>query len=178
MTDHTLRATKGRPWVRHTDDDYTRAAADLGRAIDQVAWTAQARHGIRFVTAPDAPNTYEALLVEAEEACRTGVLRVWDGASADTMYGTEGNYRFRAWHDLGHLANALSFTPDDERELQVAHHIPEIEAAGIEVGTLPWMLYVADTVGQIDHIVQFGTFPDDQAGFVRHLVATGEVKKF
>lgn len=139
-----------------------RARHSLSGAIDYLARRERAYTGIGMVAVADAPDTWEALQAVDLTA---GVLPVWDGASGSTVYATpEDNYAFRYWHDMGHLRHGLSFTPDDEITLQHEHHLPRV-AAIVGTDSLAYRLYHADTVGQIEYVMQHHRFPDDQLAF-------------
>jgi hypothetical protein len=145
--------------------EWAYAGRALSRRIQRLALEATANTGIKPNYTENAPNDHPALLAAYDRAKVTGSLDIWNGASADAIYVPEVNLQFRFWHDMGHIAHDLSFTPDDERELQERYHIWELMNLGIEKGSLPYRLYVADTIGQIDYIETHHKFPDDQAAF-------------
>lgn len=146
--------------------DLDSAAHELERTIRRLAAEEVARNNIRPHFTSEAPDTWDALVKAGDSMHSTGILPIYDGASDAAIYSPQANGAFRFWHDLGHLSTGLTFTPDDERTLQYAHHLPVIERAGIARNTLPWLMYHADTVGQIDHVVTHGEFPVNQRAFV------------
>lgn len=139
-----------------------RARSELTHAVSTLARQASTTSKLTYRPASDAPDTWSAL---QNVDLTTGVLPVWDGASADSLYlSAEHNYIFRFWHDLGHLSTGLGFTPDQEAELQHEHHLPAV-ASLVGADTLAYRLYHADTVGQIDYVVRNLVFPADQLTF-------------
>lgn len=138
----------------------------LSAAIRRLSAQAQATTGIAPQFAANAPDDWDALVAAGDVMRTTGRLTVWNGASNMSIYDPEANMLFRFWHDLGHLQTGLTFSEEDEKLLQYRHHLPAIETAGIDRGSLPWRRYYADTIGQIDHIVAFGVFPENQRAFV------------
>lgn len=125
--------------------------------------------GVMPVPCSDAPNNYGELLQAAarwQYALGDVFLPVWEGASEDSIYGSAAaNHAFRYWHDMGHIAHHCDFTPDGEKRLQFDHHLPII-ADHFGIGSLEYSLYYADTVGQIEYVVENGKFPANQAAFV------------
>ena len=111
----------------------------------------------------DAPSTY-AELTSCSGRAR---LPVWEGASDRTIYQSAAvNHAFRAWHDATHVAIGADFTLEGERrtcEAQIAAlyiafpSAPAIYATFLRVEIVEQALYLAKA----------GTFPCDQATFVR-----------
>ena len=142
--------------------DIRLAQLQLTHAIRHLARAEMVRTGTVYRPAPDAPSTYPELLSVDLSA---GILPVWDGASTDGLYlSPDDNYRFRFWHDHGHLVSGLNFTPEQENELQHAHHLPVI-ADMVGRDSLALHLYHADTVGQTEYNVAHKVFPTDQLAF-------------
>jgi hypothetical protein len=125
--------------------------------------------GVMPVPCSDAPNNYGELLQAAarwQYALGDVFLPVWDGASNDSIYGSAAaNHAFRYWHDMGHIAHHCDFTPDGEFNLQFDHHLP-IVADHFGIDSLEYRMYFADTIGQIEYVVENGRFPANQAQFV------------
>jgi hypothetical protein len=153
-----------------TSAEWAHASRSLSRRIMRLASSVRDSSGIRPNFTDPAPDNYPALLAAYERAQVTGRLDIWNGASDSAIYPAAINVQFRFWHDMGHIAHGLSFTPDDERELQERHHIQELRGLGLDMDSLPMRLYVADTIGQIDYILAHDVFPTDQAGFAHAYV--------
>lgn len=152
--------------TQHIDTIELQAARyRLVGAIVRQAQDAIQRTGIRPFATEDAPNTYAELQAAYHRAMYTGKLPVWEGGSATSLYLSPwANHQFRYWHDTGHVENGLSFTLEDESELQVQHHFPLIcKSVGIE--SLAAQLYWADTVGQLEYNARQGKFPTNQLAF-------------
>lgn len=128
-----------------------------------------------FDVGPDAPDTLEG--IKANYAL-TGRIKVWDGASEQTIYGDrEVNYAFRAWHDWCHLRGNHEF--DDEGELAVAvmqcSHVQEVYGLGPTASAICRVI-MAEVVGLARYRRDHGEFPVDQRTFVLgHLSAQGVV---
>ena len=92
---------------------------------------------------------------------KTGKIKVWKGASGTSIYGSPivNNYA-RAWHDWCHYWGEFDFTP--EQELEVC----EMQQRGLPKD---WhfekLLLQAETLGQQEHLAQYGKFPEDQRAF-------------
>ena len=102
------------------------------------------------VAVPDAPNTWRELQRAAYDDL--GRLRVYDGASAGTIYGSDRvNFAFRAWHDALHLAHGLNFSR--ESELKIAQlHADQIH------GDFERRLIFADVAAQVEYYFEHGQF--------------------
>lgn len=153
-----------------TSEEFTAAGLVLGRTINTLAHRASTVTGVRPEYRTDAPDDWTSLQEAGETARRCGRLAIYSGASDTAIYGRAINLAFRFWHDLGHLEHDRSFTGEDERALQYAHHLAEVELMGIERGSLPHRMYLADTCGQIDYVERWHHFPTDQRAFVRAYV--------
>lgn len=153
-----------------TSAEWAYASRALSRRIIRLSTQVETKSGISPNFTATAPDNHPALLEAYRRAQVTGKLDIWNGASEDAIYPAAINMKFRFWHDMGHIQHGLTFTPDDERELQERYHIWELRHLGLDVDSLPMRLYVADTVGQIDYIVAHDKFPDNQAAFARAYV--------
>jgi hypothetical protein len=109
----------------------------------------------------DAPCS----LLGLRKAVWAGVLPICTADCEHSIYGIEGNYRFRIFHDLGHLAHGLDMDHADELTLHVRlwalllPYIPE---------DLKWycnVLYQADTTCQSWFHHYTSEFPTDQTEF-------------
>jgi hypothetical protein len=119
-----------------------------------------------FDVGPDAPHTFEGLQAHYD---RTGRIKVWDGASSETIFGdAEINYAFRAWHDAVHLKFALPFT--FQGECAVADIMKEQVRKVYGDGAYTRFycnLIECEVVAQADHFRRTGEFPADQVAFTR-----------
>ena len=94
------------------------------------------------------------------------------GNNNDTsIYGPEGNFKFRCFHDLGHVVYGRRFVLEDEVQLalrqwdDLAVHIPPVFRAECRV------VYYADTVAQSYYCALTGEFPRDQTDFVEFVAS-------
>ncbi|MEC4857248.1 hypothetical protein R2325_16965 [Mycobacteroides chelonae] len=147
--------------------DLQRARLRLDGAVSRLAQAEVAETRIRYRAVENAPDSWEAL--QAVDLNK-GYLPVWNGASGQSVYLSQmTNYSFRYWHDMGHLFYRLSFTPEDEYELQNKFHLPAV-ADLVGADSLAYRLYEADTVGQIDYVQIHHEFPVNQLAFVMAFV--------
>lgn len=153
-----------------TSAEWAHASRALSRRITRLALEVKANSGIRPRFTADAPNNHPDLLKAYEKAQITGELDIWNGASDSAIYPADVNFQFRFWHDMGHISHGLTFTPEDETELQERYHIWELRNLGLDTDSLPLRLYKADTLGQIEYMITHRVFPEDQAAFARTYV--------
>lgn len=153
-----------------TGSEWAHAARALTRRISRLGLETRLNSGIRPNFTAVAPNTHPALMEAWKRAQVLGYLDIWNGASEDAIYVPEVNLEFRFWHDMGHISTGLTFTPEDERELQERHHIGELLNLGLVRDELPMRLYVADTIGQIEYSTAHGDFPGNQKAFAQAYV--------
>lgn len=150
--------------------EWAHAGRALSRRIVRLASVVQAKSGIAPNFTDPAPDNYPALLAAYKRAQVSGTLDIWSGASDDAIYPAEINGQFRFWHDMGHIEHGLSFTPEDETELQERYHVWELRNLGLDKDSLAMRLYLADTIGQIEYSTAHKAFPGDQAAFARAYV--------
>lgn len=102
-----------------------------------------------------------------EELTLTGRLTVWREASGQTVFADEEtNYAFRAWHDYRHVMGGYEMTPAGERataEAQV-RDLVKLYGTGPDVIHMAQML-LTEVVGQLEHEIITGSFPEDQRAF-------------
>ena len=114
----------------------------------------------------NAPNTFDALCVRyaVSGISETRPLPVWSGACENTIYTSpEGNYAFRAWHDLTHLRLGADFSRDGEFAAAWQHQ-REAYLAGLSRAArqLLWI----DTWGQFEYgLTHDGAFVENQLEF-------------
>ena len=122
-----------------------------------------------YNVSPDAPASYDELRAHLNAGKR---MTVFSGGSDKTIYeDKEVNYAFRAWHDWCHWKGSFDFSSEGELnvfKMQVKH-IVTLYGPSI---TKPWIkLLHAEIVGQQEHFVKYGVFPDDQRAFVENYIA-------
>lgn len=113
----------------------------------------------------DAPDSFPKLLAHF---WKTGRIKVWDGASDDTLYADrEVNYAFRAWHDWAHVVEWATFDVSGEQRA-CARQLSDLRAVyGDSPMVREWCaLLDADCVGQILYHERTGHFPSPQRPFV------------
>lgn len=95
----------------------------------------------------------------------TGRVKVWSGASAHTIFGSEQvNFAFRAWHDWHHINGQFSFDRVGEYENLLAQ---TRDAFTMGASPLALALLECEVIGQFDFGIQTGMFPVDQVQFTR-----------
>lgn len=117
----------------------------------------------------NAPDTFDKLAVRNAVSGGPSQQRpmpVWSGASENTIYlSPEGNYAFRAWHDLTHLRLGALFDAEGERAVAVEH---QMEAANKGLTYRARVLLWIDTWEQFAWGVENdGAFVEDQLAFAR-----------
>ena len=110
---------------------------------------------IIYTLSSHAPDTYERLKTE----CTPNNLIVWNGASETSIWGKEGNYLFRAFHDHIHLSYDLSFSDEDEGA--VCDKSIEL----LKLNPSERRLMEIEIKGQLDYKNKYGDFPVDQLAF-------------
>jgi hypothetical protein len=113
-----------------------------------------------------APSTYRELKAHV---AATGRLVVYAGASDRTIYGDPAvNHAFRAWHDYCHLLGGYDTSFVGEVAVCRAQERQLLHRYGDSERTFRWKKIVeADIIGQARYFERHGTFPVDQAAFVR-----------
>lgn len=106
----------------------------------------------------DLTGTFQKHLKRFKE---TKKIHIWTGASDKTIFGEPTvNHKFRAWHDLIHLANGLGYDS-----------IGESIVADLQIASLPqdWIfereLIHVEVVGQIHYFGMRNEFVEDQRQF-------------
>ena len=111
----------------------------------------------RFTVADRAPSTLREV---CEHYSATRSICVWSGGSESAIWGTQGNYRFRAWHDALHVAPLIGFEPT--AEIEIGRHQARIAS---RYGDMFARLVEIDTAGQAAEYLRTGKFVADQAAF-------------
>jgi hypothetical protein len=160
-----------------TTDNLPQFAAALVTAFKAAAKVSRFRNAVEVLPVRTHAEACQSL-ADLKKAVWAGVLPISTADSWSSIYGPQGNFEFRVWHDLGHLAHGLDMSNEDEQKLHVLlwaellPHIPE---------ELRWscnVLYQADTSGQswLHHFT--GAFPVNQTAFclaVAHDISTGSI---
>ncbi|MFD6516556.1 hypothetical protein [Rhodococcus sp. NPDC060176] len=122
--------------------------------------------GFRFVPTRDAPNTYSALCTAFERSIQTKEpLPISNQNSGSVLFTSpEVNIAHRFVHDIHHCLLGLSFDLVDELELAI-WHLDQLERSGYAPNSLPWKLFHADLIGQIQINALANRFPADQRSF-------------
>jgi hypothetical protein len=112
----------------------------------------------RYDVADFAPETFQDLV---QHFSATKTLVVWSGASDNTVWGQQGNWQFRAWHDWVHILVAGQF--EKQGEILVMR-----EQQRQVSSTFMQLVLEIEILGQLKHQSQFGTFPVDQIEFFKN----------
>jgi len=131
--------------------------------IDNLLHTIETNAPKRFRVSLDAPNTYPELISRYNS---DGILTVYSGASDKCLYPERYNHLFRAWHDMVHIDNGLTFSFDDE--LEVAR-IQCSKCKDLLSKDLLWL----DIAGQVWYYETHKKYVDNQAEFVYGLYESG-----
>lgn len=125
-----------------------------------------------FDVSAHAPETLPDITIHIE---RTGRMRVWSGASDQTIFGcTETNWAFRAWHDWTHWRYQYPFTPVGEAATCAMQQSHLITLYGEEASRVWRIMLDIEINGQIRYAASNGDFPSDQHAFmVRELIKRG-----
>jgi hypothetical protein len=143
------------------------AMATLSAFVQERAELTAEGAGFGWRTAPDAPDNYEALVVEFNECLVSGRdLRVNATNNSPSIFMTsEANAAMRFWHDVSHVEFQQDF--GFKAEMLLAHyHLASLVVAGQPTGSLAWQLLRADTIGQnYVYFLTGGGFVADQVDF-------------
>lgn len=104
-----------------------------------------------------APATFKDLVQAYSE---TKKLIIWSDASENTIWGVQGNWLFRAWHDFIHIKHQTEFTENGEYRTFLA------QAAQTESSFLQKLIKL-EIVGQFDYYKTSGRFPVNQLNFLK-----------
>lgn len=127
--------------------------------------------GFSYIECEEAPNSFEELEKAYQHSLKTHEpLPVFSGASDKTIYlNNEGNWAFRFWHDITHVANGFNFTLADEIECSSIQAKQVAQYFGTD--SAEYRLFVADTIGQSVYAeLHGGAFPDDQLAYVKSIL--------
>ena len=130
-----------------------------------------------YIAVDDAPNNWNALqewFLEDVIFKKKGALPVYKGGSEKTIYGkAETNHKFRAWHDMIHLENNLSFSYDDEMK------VAKIHAQQLrDIGAPTWVINAVycDVAGQVIYYYHHKQYVDNQKQFVLDCINNGLIE--
>lgn len=86
------------------------------------------------------------------------ILPVWNGASETALWGKDGNFLIRAWHDSLHLRHGLDFST--AQELELARRM----CTALSSDAMARLIEI-DFADQTRYLAAFGEFPADQRLF-------------
>lgn len=150
------------------------ARNDLTSFVQAQTCETIARVGFTYEACPDAPSTYQQLRGAYAGSQANGTpLPISNQFCDSAIFLTNlDNVRFRFWHDVSHVTLGVSFRLEDELELGI-WHLEQLERAGYPKHSLPWKVFQADIVGQIQLMALIGRFPIHQRRFVEDCVEYG-----
>lgn len=150
------------------------ARNDLTSFVQDKARETAVRLGFSYEACPDAPSTYQQLRGAYAESEDNGTPLLISNLFCDTsiFFTPEDNVRFRFWHDTSHIKLGVSFRLEDELELGM-WHLEQLQRAGFPVDSLPWKVFHADIIGQIQLMALIGRFPIHQRRFVEDCIEHG-----
>lgn len=150
------------------------ARSELTSFVQQQARETAVSLGFSYESCADAPSTYQQLRGAYAESEDSGTPLLVSNLFCDTsiFFTAEDNIRFRFWHDTSHMKLGVSFKLDDELELGM-WHLEQLERAGYPKDSLPWKVFHADIVGQIQLMALIGRFPIHQRRFVADCIEYG-----
>lgn len=148
------------------------AGEELVCAFKSIAWALGDLFECAIVAVPrhDAcPSTLKGISACIEQRS----LPISEQGGAGTFYGTEGNFYFRAAHDLCHHLYGLDTTTVDEKSLSIKMWrqlvLPLLKRRGADI-ELAKYLYFADTYGQTLYWQERRAFVPDQIVFVQSTI--------
>lgn len=156
------------------DGELERASEPLADFVLGQAHQTAVDVGFGWAESPSAPSTFDDVLDAYFQSCETEepypVASVGSGTSIypDPTVNSE----FRYWHDRTHVRLLCSFDYWDERAV-AEHHLARLEAHGFARGSLEWLLFRADTLGQNEFHRLSGGFVSDQRAFALAAVEHG-----
>jgi hypothetical protein len=147
------------------------AALNLIRAYRMVI--AKYRHtlpkfkDIKLQVSTGAPSTLHGL----EDDLVEGKVRVHAKGGSESLYGDVGELWFKWLHAMGQVASGLPMSHQTDLELARAQYIDIAQALstlGMDDKNTGFCLalYMADTAGLVDHIVETGEYPENRREFV------------
>lgn len=124
-------------------------------------------NNLSFKASSNAPKTFKGIKASFE---RLGELVVYNGGDHGFL-GKNGNTKFRAVHDHGHIAHNLSFKFAEEKQLSKiqAKELVELVQGGISEreATILGLIVDAEIRGQIEFYEKHGEFVLNQKDFIR-----------
>lgn len=150
------------------------ARRGLATFVRRQAVETEQRLGFGIRPTPIAPSTYQQLRGAYVTSVDSGVpLPISNLHCDDSIYfAPSDNVAFRFWHDTAHVVMGVSFALEDELEL-AQWHLEQLERGGFESDSLPWKVFHADMVGQIQLMGLIGRFPGHQLRFVTDCIEFG-----
>lgn len=141
----------------------------LSNKVQALSDTALVRAGFKHWVATPRQECAATDLASLRRMQRAGVLWVWSGQCSDTIWGTERrNMLARVWHDCVHLELGADFNYPDECAV-AAHQTYQTPGLTLTERGAIW----ADTFGMLQYEQKNGTFPRQQADFVRDYMSNG-----
>ena len=128
--------------------------------------------GIEYTTVSIGPNTYGDMVFYREEF---GKFLISLEGNDSSIYGSESNIHFRAWHDYIHYTYGLTFSKANEIKTAMI----QIDQARIYGETLGYSntildniekILKADIIGQVLYWYENREFVDNQEAFVKDLL--------
>ena len=127
-----------------------------------------AKHVGHYHLTPN-PDDVDTLEKVQEYYLKTNHIRVWTGASENTIFGDPRlNWAFRAWHDLIHVTNGEAFTLIGEINVAAiqCHQVGVFLADETPVQRkVVRSLIMCEVVKQAQYFTEHGRFPEDQVQF-------------
>lgn len=149
-----------------SDTELAEARLALSCFVRQEARRTAGELGFGWRPAERAPSDLEDLTREFRSCQASGLpLRVLRGFSDGTVFDSPAtNWAMRFVHDTRHVWLGADFST--EAELLVAScHLARARDEGLPVGSLPYVLLMADTVGQTLYVARTGRFVVHQLDF-------------
>lgn len=148
------------------------AGEDLARVFESITWSLCDLFECSIIPVSkhdDCPSTLRGI-----SACiAQHSLPISEQGGAGTVYGIEGNFYFRAAHDLCHHLYGLDTNTTDEKSLSIKMWrqlvLPLLKKRGADV-ELAKYIYFADTYGQTLYWQENKRFVPDQIVFVQSTV--------
>lgn len=110
------------------------------RLVQCLDWVVE-HYGLEVVPRENAPQTFKDLVKTMREENNPNAEKVrvivWNGASETALFGSAGNYIFRAWHDYTHWLLNVDFKTEHEYQVMLSQ-IADYEMFRCSEMDKPW----------------------------------------
>lgn len=147
---------------------YVQSIERVQRAARSLLAQVKADSALRGITGKaeeNAPDRFDALC-RAIESNPGGPVPVATDHSGASVFGSDGNTRFRAWHDMEHYTQKIGFGVKGELAIE-EHGARRLYGADV------LLLHKVEIIGQTLYYARHGCYPVDQRAFTVHAFQHG-----